>query len=115
MPSQPPRSKKRVTKPPLDRFGGVRVVQRRIKKSEVIEQNKEGVAQELMDVASAKITDIVDWDGSGTVRVKNPEDISEASIKAIKKIKMTSTQAGPQVEIEMHDKVAVLRLSLIHI
>ena len=23
---------------------------------------------------------------------------------------MTSTQAGPQVEIEMHDKVAVLRI-----
>jgi hypothetical protein len=111
MPSQnKPRSKKKVTKPPLDRFGGVRVVQRRIKKSEVIEQNKEGVAQELMDVARAKITDIVDWDASGIVRVRNPEDISEASIKAIKKIRMTSTQAGPQVEIEMHDKVAVLRI-----
>ena len=38
-------AKKRITKPPLDRFGGVRVVQRRIQKSEIIEQNKDGVAQ----------------------------------------------------------------------
>ena len=39
-------SKKRIVKPPLDRFGGIRVVQRRLKKSEVIEHNKENVAQE---------------------------------------------------------------------
>lgn len=103
-------TKKRITKPPLDRFGGVRVVQRRIQKSEIIEQNKEGVAQELIDVAGAKITDIMDWDDNGVVRVRKPENIPESAIKAIKKIRMTTTQAGPQIEIEMHDKVAVLRI-----
>ena len=103
-------TKKRITKPPLDRFGGVRVVQRRIQRSEIIEQNKEGVAQELIDVAGAKITDIMDWDDNGVVRVRNPENIPESAIKAIKKIRMTTTQAGPQIEIEMHDKVAVLRI-----
>ena len=49
---------KRIDKPPLDRFGGVRVVQRRIKKSEVNEHNKENVAQELIDIATANIDDI---------------------------------------------------------
>ena len=43
-------SKKRIVKPPLDRFGGVRVVQRRVQKSEIIEHNKESVAKELVDV-----------------------------------------------------------------
>ncbi|MAK51237.1 terminase small subunit [Marinobacter sp.] len=103
-------AKKRITKPPLDRFGGVRVVQRRIQKSEIIEQNKEGVAQELIDVGRAKITDIVDWDENGVVRVRNPENVPESAIKAIKRIRMTQTQAGPQIDIEMHDKVAVLRI-----
>ena len=73
-------SKKRIVKPPLDRFGGIRVVQRRLKKSEVIEHNKENVAQELIDIATANIADIVWWDDH-----------------------------GPQLEVELHDKVSVLR------
>jgi|TARA_R100001129_G_scaffold104616_1_gene71513 hypothetical protein len=103
-------AKKRITKPPLDRFGGVRVVQRRIQKSEIIEQNKDGVAQELLDVARANITDIVHWTELGTMTVKDPKDIPEAAIKAIKKIKLVQTSAGPQMEVELHDKVAVLRI-----
>ena len=102
-------SKKRIVKPPLDRFGGIRVVQRRLKKSEVIEHNKENVAQELIDLATVSIDDIVYWDDQGNVHVKDPKNIPKAAIKAIKKIKVTPTKAGPQLEVELHDKVSVLR------
>lgn len=101
--------KKRIVKPPLDRFGGIRVVQRRLKKSEVIEHNKENVAQELIDLATVSIDDIVYWDDQGNVSVKDPKNIPKAAIKAIKKIKVTPTKAGPQLEVELHDKVSVLR------
>jgi hypothetical protein len=104
------RSKKQIVKPPLDRFGGVRVVQRRIQKSEVIEQNKESVAKELIDIGTANITDVVSWDTEGNVYVKDPLSLPESAIKAIKKIKVTPTKAGPQLEVEMQDKVAVLRI-----
>tara|TARA_R100001460_G_scaffold74316_2_gene115385 strand:+ start:138 stop:638 length:501 start_codon:yes stop_codon:yes gene_type:complete len=102
--------KKRIIKPPLDRFGGVRVVQRRIRKSEVIEHNKDNVAQELIDIATANIDEIMDWDADGNVSIKDPKNISKSAIKAIKKIKVTPTKMGPQLEVELHDKVGVLRV-----
>jgi hypothetical protein len=103
-------SKKRIIKPPLDRFGGVRVVQRRIRKSEVIEHNKDNVAQELIDIATANIDEIMDWDAEGNVSIRDPKNISKSAIKAIKKIKVTPTKMGPQLEVELHDKVGVLRV-----
>ena len=101
---------KRIVKPPLDRFGGVRVVQRRIQKSEIIEHHKDNVAQELVDIAQANIDDIMTWDEEGKVSIKDPKNISKSAIKAIKKIKVTPTKLGPQLEVELHDKVAVLRV-----
>ena len=103
-------NKKRIVKPPLDRFGGVRVVQRRIQKSEIIEHNKESVAKELVDIGKTNIADIMDWDEKGNVTIKDSKNISEAALKSIKKIKVTPTKLGPQLEVELHDKVAVLRV-----
>jgi hypothetical protein len=102
-------SKRRIVKPPLDRFGGVRIVQKRIQKSEILDHSKDAVAQELVDIATSSIDEIIDWDSSGYVRVKSPDEISNKAIKAIKKIKMTPTKEGPQLEVELHDKVSVLR------
>jgi len=103
-------SKKRIVKPPLDRFGGVRVVQRRIQKSQIIEHNKESVAKELVDIGKTNIADIMDWDEKGNVTIKDSKNISEAALKSIKKIKVTPTKLGPQIDVELHDKVAVLRV-----
>ena len=103
-------SSKRIVKPPLDRFGGVREVQRRVQKSEIIEHNKESVAKELVDIAKANIADIMEWDDKGNVTIKDTKNISDAAVKAIKKIKVTPTKLGPQLEVELHDKVAVLRV-----
>ena len=103
-------SSKRIVKPPLDRFGGVRVVQRRVQKSEIIEHNKESVAKELVDIGKTNIADIMEWDEKGNVTIKDTKNISEAALKSIKKIKVTPTKLGPQLEVELHDKVAVLRV-----
>ena len=69
-------SKKRVTRPPLDRFGGVRVVQKRIQKSEILDHSKDAVAQELVDIATASIDEILDWDSTGYVRVQSVINIT---------------------------------------
>ena len=42
--------------------------------------------------------------------IKDSKNISEAALKSIKKIKVTPTKLGPQLEVELHDKVAVLRV-----
>ena len=89
-------------RPPLGRFGGVRMVQRRIGRSETLYQNKEAVAQELIALGTANITDIMNLDGS----IKDYDQIPEHALRAIKKI----SERGDDVTIEMHDKVRVLRV-----
>ena len=89
-------------RPPLGRFGGVRMVQRRIGRSETLYQHKEAVASELIALGTANITDIVNLDGT----IKDFDDIPEYALRAIKKISVR----GEDVTIEMHDKVSVLRV-----
>ena len=88
--------------PPLGRFGGVRQVQQRIRRSETLHQHKEAVAQELISLGTANITDIMNLDGT----VKPMSEIPDHALRAIKKISVR----GDDVTIEMHDKVAVLRV-----
>ena len=88
--------------PPLGRFGGVRQVQQRVRRSETLHQHKEAVAQELISLGTANITDIVNLDGT----VKPMSEIPDHALRAIKKISVR----GEDVTIEMHDKVAVLRV-----
>ena len=89
-------------RPPLGRFGGVRLVQRRIGRSETLYQHKEAVAAELIALGTANITDIVNLDGT----VKPIDEIPEEALRAIKKISVR----GDDITIEMHDKVSVLRV-----
>lgn len=89
-------------RPPIGRFGGVRMVQRRIGRSETLYQHKEAVAQELIALGTANITDIVNLDGT----VKPMDQIPDHALRAIKKI--SANKDG--VTIEMHDKVSVLRV-----
>ena len=46
--------------PPVGRFGGARLLQRRIGRSETLAQNKEVVAAELIAIGTARINDIID-------------------------------------------------------
>lgn len=87
---------------PVGRFGGVRMVQRRIGQAETLHQNKEAVAQELIALGTANITDVVNLDGT----IKPIDEIPDHALRAIKKISVR----GDDVTIEMHDKVSVLRV-----
>ena len=94
------------------RFGGVKALEKRLKgRSSVIAHNKEAVAQTLVDIASANLTDVVTWNDQGEVKVKSSADIPDATASAIKKIRVTRSKNGePVIELEMHDKVSVLKV-----
>jgi hypothetical protein len=89
-------------RPPLGRYGGVRPVQRKLKTSETLYKNKEHIAAELLTLGTSSIMDIMDLDGT----IKPLDQIPEYALRAIKKIQVTKDG----VNIEMHDKVATLRV-----
>jgi|TARA_R110002072_G_scaffold85965_1_gene194212 hypothetical protein len=97
---------------PTGRFGGVKKLEDRLRgRSAVIAHNKEGIAQSLVDLARANLTDVIEWDEQGNVKVKASKEIPDAVASAIKKVKVTRSKDGqPTLEIEMHDKVSVLRV-----
>jgi hypothetical protein len=97
---------------PTGRFGGIRALERRLRgRCDVIEQNKEGVAQALLDLASAKLTDVIEWDAEGNVKVRPSADIPDNVAAAIKKVRVSRNKDGdPTLELEMHDKISVLRI-----
>ena len=97
---------------PTGRFGGVRKLEDRLKgRSEVISHNKDGIAQTLIDIARANLTDVITWDESGNVKVKASEDIPDSVAAAIKKLRVTRSKDGdPTLEIELHDKISVLKV-----
>jgi len=97
--------------PPLTNWGGVRSVQRRLERSSTIMANKEAVAYALLSMANTKLTDIMTWDEHGNVTVKRSSDIPEHALHAIKNIRVRTDKDGANtLEIELYDKVGVLRL-----
>jgi hypothetical protein len=86
-------------------------VQRRLERSSTIMANKEAVAYALLSMANTKLTDIMTWDEHGNVTVKRSSDIPEHALHAIKNIKVRTDKDGVStLEIELYDKVGVLRL-----
>lgn len=78
-------------------------------------ERREAVRAELQAVAAGQLTDVVTWetDAQGKVTAVNvtaSSQLSERARRAIKKIKVTPTRYGNEVEIEMHDKLSALRL-----
>jgi hypothetical protein len=94
------------------RFGGVKALEKRLKgRSSVIAHNKEAVAQTLVDIASANLTDVITWNEKGEVKVKASSDIPDSTAASIKKIRVTGSKNGENtLELEMHDKVSVLKV-----
>lgn len=106
-----PRAKQSNVIPPLTNWGGVRSVQRRLERSNTIVANREAVAYALLCMANTKITDIMDWDEAGNVTVKRASDIPDHALQAIKNIRVRTDKDGNNtLEIELYDKVGVLRL-----
>ena len=98
----------RVT-PKIGRFGGIGDIQKRLKGSRLIYDNRDELALAMLQMASTNITDIIEWDGD-EVRIKGITEIPETALNAIKKIKMTPTKNGNQIEVELYDKVRLMQL-----
>ena len=98
-------SRRKVPQPPPV-MGEIR---KRLRGSSIIYDNRDALAEEMLRLAGSKITDVVDIE-DGTVRLKDIDDIPEHALSAIKKIKITPTRNGDQVEVELIDKVRVLQM-----
>ena len=96
--------------PPVGRFGGVGNIRKRLRGSQIIYDNRDGLATEMLGIAKAKITDIFDWNGK-KLDLKDAKDIPDNALAAIKKIKITPTQSGEDIiEVELLDKVRIMQL-----
>ena len=100
-------ARQKVPKTPAYAMGKIN---KRIRGSKIIYENRDELAMELMRLGSAKITDVIDWDDQGNVNVKPIEEIPDNALTAIKKIKVTPSAKGDILEVEMIDKVRVLQL-----
>ena len=94
--------------PSLSGYGGVRKLQKSLERSNTLAANREAVAYSLLCMANTKLSDIMEWDENGNVKVKASKDIPEHAMQAIKRIK-TNPKTG-EIEIELWDKVQTLRL-----
>lgn len=101
--------------PSLKNWGGIRSIERRMERSATIVQNREAVAYTLLCMANTKLTDIMSWDEEGNISVKPSRDIPEHALQAIKSIKVNERKdkdgnVTRTLDIELYDKVGVLRL-----
>jgi len=93
---------------PIVKFGGIRMLQRKLKRSDIIDRSREIVAKELVDISTSNITDVVEWK-NGKIKLKEIENIPESALKAIKKVRVFGKEAD-NFEIELHDKIRSLQV-----
>ena len=91
------------------RFPAVGEVTKRLRGSSIIYDNRDQLAEQLLMLAGANITDVLEW-SDNNVSIKEIKDIPASALQAIKKIKVTPTRSGDQIEVEMIDKVRVLQI-----
>ncbi len=94
----------------MNNLGGVRDIKKKLRGSDVIFENREKLAEALLSISQAKVTDVVDWDDQGKVTIKDMDQIPEHALQSIKKIKARPVGENYEVEIEMIDKVRVLQM-----
>ena len=101
--------------PSLAGYGGVRSLQKKLERSTTLQQNREAVSYSLLCMANTKLTDIMEWDEQGNIKVKPSNQIPDHALQAIKSIK-SNTKTDKEgnsyttLDIELWDKVGVLRL-----
>lgn len=90
-------------------YGGIREVQKRLKGSELIYKNRDALAADILSMAAANVTDIVEW-SDGVTKLKPIDEIPKHVLGAIRRVRVTPTQHGQQVDVEMIDKVRVYQM-----
>jgi len=101
--------------PSLAGYGGIRSLQKKLERSTTLQQNREAVSYSLLCLANTNVTDIMEWDEQGNIKVKASKDIPAHALQAIKSIKTVTKNdkdgnSYTTIEIEMWDKVGVLRI-----
>lgn len=101
--------------PSIKGWGGVRNVQQRLGGSSTIAKNREAVAYALLTIANTKISDVMEWDEAGNIKIKASKDIPDHALQAIKSIKVNERydkdgNCNRTLDIELYDKVGVLRI-----
>jgi hypothetical protein len=74
------------------------------------DDEKEAVRQELLSIAGSNLTDVIQWDVAGNINLIDSASLPAHVQKSIKKIKVTPGAYGNSIEVEMHDKLAALRV-----
>jgi hypothetical protein len=78
------------------------------------EAKRKAVEQELAAIGASELTDILSWDENGRTTMLASDQLTEKARRGIKKMKVTPTKYGNQLEVEMYDKIAALRLLAKH-
>jgi hypothetical protein len=79
------------------------------------DNKRAAVLGELELLGGSKITDVLQWDSAGNVYLTATNDLPDHVRRAIKKVKVTPNKDGQNsIEVEMHDKIAALRLLAKH-
>lgn len=78
-------------------------------------ENREAVAYALLCMANTKLTDIMSWDDEGNIKIKPSSEIPDHALQAIKSVKAIERtdkdgNTTRTIDIELYDKVGVLRL-----
>lgn len=94
--------------PSLAGYGGMKNLQRSLERSTTIAANREAVAWSILSIANTNITDIMEWDNQGNVKVKASKDIPEHALQAIKSIKIDK---DGNIAVELWDKPAIIRIA----
>jgi hypothetical protein len=82
-----------------------------MERSATITGNREAIAYQMVSMAMTNITHIATWDEDGRLKVKSASQIPEHALASIKKINARVDKDGNSyLEIELYDKVALLRL-----
>lgn len=84
-------------------------INRRIRGSKMIYENRDELAAELLSLGSSSITDIVEFSQDG-VRLRDIDEIDDAALRAVKRVRVTPGQHGNTVDVEMIDKVRILQM-----
>lgn len=79
------------------------------------DNKRAAVLGELELLGGSKITDVLQWDSAGNVYLTATNELPDHVRRAIKKVKVTPNKDGQNsIEVEMHDKIAALRLLAKH-
>jgi hypothetical protein len=78
------------------------------------DEQKRAVLEELQELAGSDITSVLSWDDEGEISLRASADLAPGVRRTLKKVRVTPTTNGNQIEVELHDKMSALRLLAKH-